>query len=322
MLTTRIEERGESREVSRPSYKWDAGVLGSVVGPIAAGMQETVVATGMQVLNEAGARSRAWVNKEKPLTREEFESSPYADSMEFEEGLYPEILDIRSNYRVNQRVNATLSEDNAWYGNLAGGLLGSTFGDAPLMLIPAGLLTKGAKATSSVLKSGTSVAKSTALEAALLAGHVKGVRRLAAKELFAKASAEQFAENSAIYWGSQLTERDYGLTDFALDSAVGPFLATGLGIPAIVRTKRIAKINQGLLADKASMDAAVTTADVGSIARILEKNSKEFGVAATGRKDVMDAMELPILELGKPENAHHREVLVNFITENEDALWF
>ena len=304
------------------SYRWDIGATAEIGGAIKAGARESVIGTGYQMSRELIARSKATANGETPMSEEQFNAAGHNEWMTYSDDLYPDVIEARKDYRVGAMVNEELTKDNTWYGNLFWSMVGSTAADLPFMLMPASAVAKGAQATTKGLRMGSTVTQASKLERALAVGQVKGIRRMAAADLAKKATKEQFVENSAIYWGNRYFEGDYQESDFLLDMALGPGIATGLGAPTIFKTKRIARINRNLIVDKKSLEQAVELGDVGGIARILERNSSTFKSEVEKDPDLSRAMKLPWTELQDPKNAADLGRLKSFLSDNEDALWY
>ena len=323
MLTTTIEERTQTTGGGKQgAYRWDAGAVSESLGAVRAGARESVIGSGYQLTRELNARNDAKLRGDIPMTEELFVEEGHDKWMDYSDDLYPEVIEARRDYRVGAMVNDQLSKDNSWYGNLALNMLGSTGADLPFMLAPAGLLTKGAQATTKGLLTGKTVQKASQMEQALAAGQVTGIRRLAAKELGQKAVKEQFVENSAIYWANKYFDGDYQEADFALDMAIGPVIAEVLGSPAIFRAKRVARINRGILTDKAALETAVEHGDVQGIAKILERNSSDFRNAVDADPELTMAMQMSWTDLNADVNVSKKEKLKQFLSENEDALWY
>ena len=322
-MFTRTTDPAGSREFVRPSYKHNVGTMSQIGGSISQGASGSLTATGLQVMAEAAARSRAWVRKEEPMTEEQFNTEGHDQYMDFEEGLYPDIVKIRRNYKVGQMVNQKLTEDMSWYGNLAGNLVGGTIADIGFMAAPVGALASRASATSKAMRLGNTLNVATSAEKLLSQGVVKGVRRAAATDLFAVSSASQFAESSLIYFGAQMTDRDHDISDIFMDTVLGGTVATGLfGIPHVLRTKRIARVNSNLLADKSAMETAVEQGDVMGISRILERNSPTFSSSVEADPELKSILQMGAGEIMESQNLGKRQKLVGFLEQNEDAIWY
>jgi len=255
-----------------------AGILGA---------QESMFLSGSHAASNLFEGYRAKKNGEEPLTEEQL--AGISPDMEFREGEYMGQALNRHNYEKNRNVSEIVASQNSVATNFVFGMAGGTLMDSAFMLMPGGAMLQTAKASERALKTGVGFKKAQALVRMADAQAKMPTLRGA----FLGATAEQAVEANVVLATSEYTGRDYGAFDAILDMAMGPIIATGMNIPLVAQSRRIARQQGRMAADVRSMETFFTSGEYTEGANLLRKYSEDLDLVAKAEPAVAEALNTP-----------------------------
>ena len=331
-MGTFIDAYKQNTAVAPRTRSYDFNVWDRTVGNVSLGAQEALTSTLFHVFQQKRARSDAESSGASFIKKEEHESQ-FPD-IEFKKNEYAAETELRYQYHINRSIHERKTRGSSFLGSLAAGMVGNTAMplDLALAFVPAGMFSNAARSAALATRRGKHTFTRTRQVLRRLESMDAGVkRRMLTKRaidgksnllpLTAKAAkagfAEQVVENSIVWGGSVYTGRDYGALDFGADMLFGPLLNTTLSSRSILKANKTMRVHGQMIADRRAAQSFYSNNDFSSVITGLRKYNADLNLAVETNPEVKSAMATPLTD----QTPEQREVLRQFIMENDDAIW-